>query len=1102
MKKQFTVLIMLMLGIFSFSELMAQQRAVRGKVTSAEDGGAIPGVNVIIQGTTTGTVTDMQGEYQINVPQNADSLSFSSIGFETQVVEVGDRSVINVTMQPELKQLTEVVVTAFGIEREEKSLSYAVSQIDASELAKAREVNVANSLAGRVAGVQVGSSSGGPTSASQVIIRGNSSLAGNNQPLYVIDGIPMDNQNHGSAGRWGGIDRGDGIGNINPDDIKNISVLKGPNASALYGQRGANGVVLITTKSGAKRDGIGVNFSSNFQVGNPLVLPDFQNVYGQGNGGNFTFFRRDSDGQTFTREDAMAQDPSLSGFTPQLSNKNDGVEGPVSYGASMDGQQAYTWDGRLLPYSPQPDNVRDFFETQKTFTNTISLNGGNDQTTFYFSASNMELRGMLPNNEQSRNTLNLRGTHKVTDKISVDVKANYINQKTQQRPQMSDGQQNVAYLFRYMPRNLRIEEQKNYEWSEAEADPSNTDLFGTGANPVHINPAQVQPGWTRHWSDGTFTEQPYWAVNNVHNEDTRDRLIGMARVNYDITDWLSLSARTGTDTYTDHWYEYRQIGTRVRPEGDMRERTIRVRENNSDILLTFKNNITQDFYLEVNAGGQSTSLFRRTNGFGGRGFNVPGLHVINNINNDARRTTFNLSESKIQSVYAFSQLAWKNMLFLDLTARNDWSSTLNPDNNSFFYPSISGAFVFTDAFEIPADILSFGKVRGSWAQAGNSGDPYSIFGTYSFPVAHVGRPLASYQNRIPFFDLKNELTTSIEFGLDLRFFNGRAGVDVTYYDASTENQILGVNVSPATGYTSKLVNAGEIRNYGLEMMLTGTPVSTTNFSWDISFNFARNRSEVISLVEGVDRFQLGVDRNVQVFAEPGQPYGQIWSIQNNWLRDENGNRLIDTDGLPIREIGAKPIGNALPNWLGGLTNAFSYRNFSLNSLIDIRQGGQIFSMSNVYEAHHGTTNNTVVGRDGTLVLDGVKAEQNDAGEWVSTGQPNDIQTDAETYWRDRVVPGSTNAVTEEFLNDASFIAIRELSLSYRLPNNLLGRTFIRTTTVSLVGRNLGYLQRYTDGFSPESSAYNVSTSSGGALGLESASFPMARTFGIDLNIGL
>jgi TonB-linked SusC/RagA family outer membrane protein len=1071
----------------------AQTATVSGRVTSSEDGAALPGVNVTLRGSQTGTVTDANGAYAISIPDAGGTLIFSSIGYLSQTIETGNRRTIDVVLAIDTKELTEVVVTAFGIAREKKALGSSVTEISGKEITEAREVNVANSLAGKVAGVQVSRSAGGPGGSSRVVIRGNSSLTGNNQPLYVLDGIPMDNSNVGAAGRWGGNDFGDGISNLNADDIETMTVLKGPNAAALYGQRGANGVILITTKKGAAQKGIGVSFNSNTTFGTPLVMPDFQNEYGLGNKGTFRHYR-DANGVTYTREQVEASQGTatpITNVTPQLTTLNDGVEGPRSWGPRMDGTPAYTWYGELRPFSPQPDNMRDFYQTERTFTNTIAVNAGNENTTFYLSLHNLTNKGLLPTSTLDRNNFNVRATHKVTKKLSVDAKANYITQKGNNRPGLSDAQENTAYTMRYMPRNEVLENLKQYQYTAGNIG----QVTGAAAPPG----GQEVIGFERHWSSGTFTTQPYWAINKVHNEDRRERVLGLVRAQYDFTDWLSLSARAGTDFYTDQRQKYQPLGTRVQPNGTLYEETHRGKETNADVLLSFNRKVTPGLDLSVNVGGNRMRRYFRLVGYTGSQFKTQELFVPSNLK--LVNPSFDFSESAINSLYAFGQFGFKDYLFVEWTARNDWSSTLPLDDNSFFYPSVSTSFVFTDAFPtLQNRVLSFGKIRASWAQAGNSGNPYQLIGTYNLDNnLQAGRSLASYTNRLPLTDLKNELKTSIEVGADVRLFNNRGGIDFTYYDASTRNQIIPIDISPSTGFATRVINAGEIRNHGFEVLLNATPIKLNNgFRWDVSFNYTRNYSEVVELAPGVQRFFISNDRNVALYADPGKPYGTMYANSARWLRDGSGNRLIDPDGLPIRELGLFPIGNVLPQWLGGLTNTFAYKNLSLSTLVDIRQGGLIFSMSNVIEAIHGTSKRTLPGREGGLIAEGVKATRNADGTWSSTGEANDIPVSAENYWN-RTVPGSTTAVAEEFVNDASYVAMREINLSYRLPQTLLGKTPFSNISLSLVGRNLFYFSRNTDGFAPEAASFNAGNT---GLGFESSSLPFTRQIGFNLNLGL
>ncbi|WP_185958380.1 SusC/RagA family TonB-linked outer membrane protein [Fodinibius sediminis] len=1071
------------------------QTTLTGTVTDAETGEVLPGANVSIAGTTQGASTGEDGQFTItDVEPGTYELVATFIGYQESSREVtiseGQETVtVNFELQSEATSLEEMVVTAFNVQREQRSLGTAVGNVTGEEIAESPNLNVANSLSGKVSGVRVSSASSGSGGSSRVIIRGNTSLGGNNQPLYVVDGVPIDNTNRGSAGRWGGYDRGDGIQNINSNDIAEISVLKGPNAAALYGQRGANGVILITTKSGGSREGIGVEINSSITLGEPWILPDYQNKYGLGNEGSHRFYN-DGNGKIISRAEwnEMGQPGN---YTPQITTINDGTESPVSWGPRMDGSEVYTWDGKLMPFSPQPNNVRDFYNTETTYENSLALTGGNESTTFRLSLANVTNNGLLPQNRLKKNTVNFRGSHQFTDRFSAEAQVNFVSQDVDNRPGLSDQQRNVAYAFRYMPRNTRLESLYRYELTQEDLQ---------NPNGFHgYTDEQLTEGYTRHWTNATFTEQPYWTVNNTTANDTRQRIIGHVSLQYDLSDWASLSAKASRDTYTDQFFNYSTIGTRVDIPGSMSESVDRFREDNVEFLASAEKAVTEDITVTGNIGGNYLKSFYRSVGQSGNRFSVPDLITIGNT--EVQSTSFGLSEYEIHSLFAFGQISFRDFWYIDWTARNDWSSTLPADNASFFYPSISTNFIWSDALGLDSDVLSYGSVRASWAQAGNSGDPYQLTGTYSLAnETQDGRALANFTNTIPLQDLENELTTSIEVGTDFRFFSGRLRADITYYNAVTENQILSIAVPPSSGFTNKRINAGEIKNQGIELLLSGTPIQYTGgFQWDISLNYATNQNEVVALTEGVESFQLGIDRGAIITANPGQPYGEIYSAAARWLRDEAGNRLINPNtGLPIRETGQYRVGNAVPDWTGGITNTFRYRGFDINSLIDISQGGLIVSMSNVNEAIHGTTKRTLKGRDGTLVAEGVIAEPDGNGGWTSTGQENTMQISAEDYWT-QAAPGSEQSVAEAFTNDASYIALREVSIGYTFPSLVERLSVINSLRFSIIGRNLLYLERHTDGFSPESASFNVSSNS---IGLESAAFPMTRNVRFNLSLGL
>lgn len=1061
------------------------ESTVRGTVVDAK-GEPLIGVSVLVKGTTRGTATDVAGKYEIVADDASAVLVFSFVGYVRKEVAVGTQSEINITLAEDTQNLSEVVVTALGIKRDKRALGYSVQEIGGEAISTAKEANLATTLAGKMAGVQVTRSANGAGGSSRVVIRGSNSLVGNSQPLYVIDGIPMDNSNPNSPSATGGIDYGDGISNINPEDVESISVLKGPNAAALYGQRGSNGVVLITTKSGKSRKGIGIKYGVDYSVGDALVLPDFQDEYGQGLDGAFTHFRG-NDGKIYTW--AAAQAGNIQGM-PKASGGRDRFT-RSSWGARMDGQQYEDQWGNVLSFTPQPNTFQTFFRKEKQLVNNLSLEGGNDNINYRLSYGHTNIDGYTPGNTLKRNNVNLRTVAKLTPKLELDVKANYIGQKGANRPTVSDASDNPAYLFISQPRSMPMSILANSAWTAEDV----AKQLGYGTVPF--------VGMEKTYATNSSTANPYWTVDHTRNSDDRQRLLGLIRLSYQFNDWIRLTAKTGTDFYTDQRLRYREKGTyqSANRNGDISEQVTRVREDNSDILLSLTPQLTKDVSLGLNLGANHQKFYSRTTGNTGNEFIVPGLYAINNtlINS----YVFGLTESSINSVYLSGQVGYKEYLFLDFSARNDWSSTLSPENNSFFYPAVSASFVVTDAFNIRSNTLSFLKLRASVAQAGSSGSPYQLTGTYSLDqVAHGGVPLASFSSTIPDPNLKNELTTSIEFGVEARFFKNRAGLAFAYYNASTKNQILDVPLPPSSTFASRRINAGEIRNRGVELTLNGTPIKTADgFTWDATFNFSRNRNQVIALAEGVDTYVLGADRGVNVVAEPGKPFGTLIGNGFQWLRDENGNRLIDpTTGLPLKSNSKilYELGNALPNWIGGFNNTFRYKGVSLSGLFDISQGGKIYSQSLREELVYGTIKKTLPGRDGTYVADGVVASKSDNGTWVGTGQANTKQVRAQDYWN-VVAPDKDNVIPEEMLNDASYVMFRELTLNYQLPNTLISRTPFKSIRAGIYGRNLFYLQRKTEGFAPEASSFNVNNSS---LGLESTALPLLRYFGVSLNVEL
>jgi len=1025
------------------TDVKGQSKVISGKVTSGEDNAPLPGVNIIVKGTTTGTVSDIEGNYSFSVASDAEVLVYSSIGYVIEEVEVNGQSVINVSLMPDIKSLSEVVVTAFGIEREKKALGYSAQEIKGEELSVARETNVMNSIKGKVAGVHVNSSSAGVGGSSFVSIRGNSSIGGNNQPLYVVDGVPINNDNLDAAGVWGGRDYGDGIQNINPDDIKSLTVLKGPNAAALYGARGSNGVILITTKKASKK-GLGISFNSNATFETPNVLPNFQNSYAGGYDGDFSSWN---------------------------TTTVDGIEYPLypgwmldQWGPKMEGQlvalQTLPELG-LVPLVGQPeDNVRNFYRTGQTFTNSVALSSGSEKVNFRLSMSNLNSQSIIPNSSFNRNTINMNIASSITDKLSVEAKVNYINQEGKNRPVIGQSSsESIAPSLNLMGRHVDLNWLKDYK---------------------------TEDGGYRNWKNNSPTN-PYWIMNEFLTEDSRNRIIGFVAATYDFNDWLSLKTRVGNDFYTDVRYERMGQGTpgSARRDGVVSKNMFHVKELNADAILTAQKDLSTNFSGLFSLGVNHYSYELNKEGYRGTKMDIDGLYEITNAININVNPFF--SQKETNSVFFTGQLGYKNYLFLDVTGRNDWSSTLGVGNYSFFYPSASLSYVLTDAFKVDSRFLTFGKLRLSYAEAGNDASPYqTVTGYVISQNGFNGQRYASVTSNVKNADLKNELTSSFEVGADIRLFENKIGIDFTYYNSSTTNQILPAEISATTGYNTILVNAGEITNKGVELLLTATPISLpSSFKWDVSLNYSKNQSKVISLVDGIDSYTLISTSNASIEARPGESYGNIVGFP--YKRNEDGRFVITSKGSYQRSDDRVVLGNIQPDWLAGFTNTFSYKGLALSALLDIRKGGQIYSFSKYDQTAKGTGKFTE-NRD-NLIADGV-VENEDGSYSENTQVVNGQLYYAQKAWGN---------IGEEFVIDADYVALREASLSYNFKPALLSRTPFNSIQFSIVGRNLLYLYRDPEvklmGISPETAFAPTAA----AQGYEFASTPTTRSLGFNLS---
>lgn len=1025
-------------------------RMVSGTVTDTEEEPLI-GVSVVQKGTAQGTITDFKGAYEIVVPSDSTVLVFSYVGYEAQEVRVGGQTKINITMNPSAEVLEEVVVTALALEKDKRSLGYATQTIDGDDLVQAREVNVINSLAGRVAGAQINQSGTGAGGTSKVVIRGFASIAGNNGPLYVVDGVPMTNP-QGGGGQFGGIDFGDGISNINPDDIASINVLKGASATALYGSRGQNGVIMITTKKGKARKGIGVEFNTNATFDAPLVLPDFQNRFGRGSGGNF----------------------------PLDENGNFSDATRVSWGARTLGQDEINglplinWTGEPTAYSPQPDNIRDFFRTGQTYTNSLAFSGGSEKTQARLSMSHLWRENIMPNSNLERINVNLNISSKLSDKLEVEGKVNYIHQSAFNRPNLTLSPDNPMSSLIQMPRNIRLED---------------------------LQPFRRPDGSPVLYTNATGTDQwqnPYWAVNLNTNNDERDRLLGYALLRYRFNDYFKVQLRTGTDFYNDFRQNRNATGTiyRVTPDKSFYSEFYgRVEERNTDILFSYIQDLSPKIFFTANLGGNLLETTNRGLSNTAQGLNVPDFFVMQNALSVL--SSEGESRKKIHSVYGTVSVDYDNFLFIEASARNDWSSALPADSRSYFYPSVSASLVLTDML---ADInwgpLAFAKLRGSVAQVGNDFGPHQLDLNYVVnTLSHGGQTFGQIINTQPPVGVQPEETTSVEAGFEAQLWDNRLSVDFTYYNAGTRNQILSVPVSSGSGFRRSVINAGLIVNEGVEIALRATPIQAKGFTYSTYINFTRNRSRVKELADNVEVFQLGSQYDqfgVRIQAEVGGEFGDIYA-DRAYLRDpETGQRIIGENGLPLQDPdGIQKIGNYQPDFLVGFGNNFTYKSWALGALIDIRQGGDIFSFTNAVAAANGNASYTQYDRlewyagAGGYVAEGIAED----------GTPNRLEVDPQTYWQ--YVGGRASAFAESFLYDGSFVKLREVTLGYKVPNRALESLPFRNINVALVGRNLLFLHRNTVGFDPEAT-FNA----GNDQGIEAFAFPSTRSIGINLKLTL
>ncbi len=1018
---------------------LGQNRTIIGKVVN-EQGGGIPNASVIIKGSKAGTTTNSDGSFSISVPGSANSLVITSLNFTAQEVNISGKNEISVSMLPSNTVLNEVVVTAIGITRSAKSLGYSVATIKGDEITKARETNIVNSLAGKISGVRVTGQSGTVGSGSKVVIRGASSLTGSPQPLFVIDGLPLDNSSPGNSFGNGSVDYGNRVGDINSDDIETISVLKGAAATALYGSRAKNGAIVITTKKGSRKSVATVTVNSSVRADNVLKLPAFQNDYSNGNYGVYSL-------------------KNVNGWGPKISDVQDVT--------------VKDFKGDDVTLKAFPDNVKNFYETGITAINSVSLAGGTENTDYRLSLGNTNQTGVVPASKLSRYNINLNAGRTFNDKLSVRTTINYIRTTSVGRPSQSANDPNVLTSATFFPRTLNIQKLKNNY-----VDP--------------VTGAQISLS-----SDKTGNN-PYWIINNNQNNNELDRMVGNMVFTYKPFTWLTISDNVGTDFYNEYRRTKTRKGTFGQLDGAFSISQIYNNNFNNDLIATIdKRNVIKDLDLKVIVGNNYFQNSFRTLSVSAQNLTVDGLYSLGNA---ATKNIDNFYQrSSLVGVFGDIGLSYKNYLFVNATGRNDWNSSLPVNNRTYFYPSVSSSFVFSELLK-SKKILNFGKIRAGWANVGSGTDPYSLDFTYTpattyfvqyglsgtFPSAG-GLLGFSGPGTLPNANLKPQNQRSIELGAELRFLDSRVQIEATYYKTKTTDQIIRIDVPLSTGYFSKSINAGSVSNKGIEIDLRLQPVKNLQgFSWNIDFNFNKNRQVVDEIGGGLQSYTLNsAYSGLVIKASPGQAFG-IWGT--DWLRDPNGNIVINqSTGLRQTKTDVR-FGDIYPEWTMGINNTFTYKAFSISGLIDIRQGGILYSGTVSGLRTSGLAIETLSNRGKLFVDKGVYLDG--SGKYVPNTTPVQSMQD---YWSQNYQ--SSNTVANVF--DASYVKLREVRLSYAIPLNKRNATFIKSAEVGLEARNLLIIKDFVPHIDPEVNVFGPNQI---GEGVEFYNVPSTRSMGINLRL--
>ena len=1057
----------------------AQVTTVRGIVTTEEDGEPVIGASVIVKGTSLGTVTDVNGRFELSgFPPSATRLLISYISLMAKEVAIAPQ--VSVTLKSDTHLLDDVVVTALGISREKKALGYTAQEVKQNALVQGKDNNLLNSLSGKIAGVRI-TNTQGDVGSSRIVIRGETSIAGENQPLFIVDGIPVDNSqlNARSSGR----DFKNAIADLNPEDIKTLTVLKGPNAAALYGARAAHGAIVITTKGGDKRQkGIGITLHSSTQVSFVATLPEFQNLFGQGAGGRFSYVDGKGAGVNDGVDESWGPRLDIGLLIPQFDSPLD-----------ADGNRVAT------PWVSHPNNVRDYFRMGISTNSGISVARGDDKYQFRVGYNYEKQVSIVPDAGTNKTNISLNTDYHLAKWIVVGATANYIvytapSLPGSATPSGSNVRSNSPML--------------QFLW------------FGR-----QVDTNSLKADYTRNWNS-SYYDNPFWSASYNTQSQERHRLIGDLHAEFRLTDGLNVRFRTSTDWYNDRRKSKVKWGSAGAgsPYGSYAEDAYTVKENNTEVLATYIKQLNKNWGIDALLGFNVRNKQYENNYQAAPRLAVADLYTLTN-SRDPLTSSNDFYRLRQYGLYGSIQLDYRRWAFLNITGRNDWSSTLPVDNNSYFYPSVTASVLLSEAFGWRSKAVNYLKIRGGWSQVGADANPYQLATVFTSETAFNGNPLQSSSTIGMNPNLKPEKTSSIEAGFEAAFWDNRLYLDFTYYKTDSRNQILKLATTAASGYTSQVRNAGHIRNRGYEIQLGAVPIQTSKgFRWNLDLNYGANSSKVVKLDdEGlITSYQL-YSSGIQILASVSEAYGTLFGT--SYVRDANGNVVVDANGLPKISTTNKTLGKFTPDWTGGISNTFSYRSLSLSFLIDASVGGSIFSNTNKTGKYTGVLANTLSGRDAehgglwyytdamgnnvrlpespsySVSSDGLYyAQVNGQSTRVyqdgimvegvtESGSKNEEVVSAEKYYH-RIY-----SIAEANVYDASYVKLREVALSYRLPRLWTQKLHLQEASVTLTGRNLWTIYKSVPNIDPESAL-----TTGNAQGVEAYSLPTTRSFGVNLSV--